>query len=85
MNKRLYEFLKSKGCEFCYKDKEPFLIDNRVPHEWLTEYAELVNKNDLSHSVIVPVCGICGEPTKDELSKICRSCWELYDTPQTEL
>ena len=51
MNKRLYKFLKSKGCEFCYKDKEPFLLDNTIPSEWLTEYTNVLKKNDLCQDV----------------------------------
>lgn len=44
MTNELYKFLKSKGLEFCYKDKEPFLVDSHVHVDYLQEYADIQNK-----------------------------------------
>lgn len=75
MDKRLYEFLKAKGCEFCYKDKEPFLLDCKVPHEFIEEYAELIltdYKLELDHIVtteIVLTLNTCTKCKEQELKQ----------------
>lgn len=64
MTKQLYKFLKSKGdrFEFCYKDKEPFLVCGYIDTDLMEEYAR---KKSHTRNVLQEIFGITAGPWDD--------------------